>query len=74
MTTSRTTTVTTAAFNTNTGCFEVIEREQIEGPVDLSEIVELSAQDLGCEPGSLFRVAIRDTEDNEVDAVEVKAQ
>ena len=67
-------TVTTAALNTDTGCFEVVEHEQLAGPVDLSEIVELSAQDLGCEPGSLYRVAIRDTEDNELDAVEVEAR
>lgn len=67
-----TATVATSAYNESTGCFEVIDLEQVPAPVDLSGIT-VSAQDVGCQPGAALRVAVLDENGEEVDAVEIPA-
>jgi hypothetical protein len=46
-------------------------RSEIHG-VDLSR-AELSAEGLGCRPGTVYRVAVLDDEDREIAAVEIPA-
>jgi len=63
----------TYAHNSTTGCWEAIEREPWDGvPLDQTD---LSAADLGCEPGSLFLVKLVDcTEERVLATVEVMAR
>lgn len=63
--------ILTQAFNENTGVYETIEREP--GTAADLEIAELSATDLGCEPGVLFRLVLVDGEDRELAVREVAA-
>lgn len=54
--------------------WQVVERESAaQVGVDLGN-VELSAADLGCEPGTVCKVALLDDEDHEIRSVEVEAR
>jgi len=56
--------ILTQAYNPATGVYETFEREP--GTAADLEMADLSADDLGCEPGTLYRVVLVDDEDNEL--------
>ncbi|MEU6261806.1 hypothetical protein [Saccharopolyspora shandongensis] len=64
------------AFNPDTGCWETFNIEPYDG-CSMDDL-DLSAQDIGCEPGTVFRVELRERdeetgEDRLIDAVELAA-
>lgn len=63
--------ILTQAQNPSTGVYETIDREPGTA-ADLAN-AELSAEDLGCEPGTLYRLVLVDDEDRELDVREVVA-
>jgi hypothetical protein len=70
--------VETRAFNERTGCWEAIDVTDaaecgVAGPADLEQIGGLSAADLGCAPGSEFRLDLVDADDRRIASVEVVA-
>lgn len=76
------TTLTVSAPSGN-GTWQVISRDPITdqslaylrtktSSADLDQ-VELSAHDLGCVPGTVYKVAVLDEEDREIRAIEVEA-
>jgi hypothetical protein len=77
MTTNATAVITAVIADANGNPFteeQVIDREPIEHDIerDLST-VSLSAADLGCEPGTLYRVSLVDDEDRVLGSREVVA-
>lgn len=56
--------ILTQAYNPSTGVYETIDREH--GTADDLESAELTAADLGCEPGTEYRLVLVDAEDREL--------
>lgn len=76
-------TTLTVSAPTGNGSWQVISRDPMtdqslaylrtETSAANLDRVELSARDLGCVPGTVYKVAILDEEDREIRSVEIEA-